>query len=206
MAENINPFLRVAAMCGIEDSTIVSSMKHVRWLFGLGANLSLHFLLLGLNLGTGGYATMSYIIATTCRSLLDHLADHVLALVKTEPDQETETIMLVKYAAQYVGFALGGAVWRDSYPKIYRFFHPAVKVQFSDSDLLMNAQLCHNFKAECKQAALKSLGVGENATLAIIEKKYRELARKLHPDTNGGATKDDFVLANLAKARVVELK
>lgn len=46
----------------------------------------------------------------------------------------------------------------------------------------------------------KVLGVSSNATKADIQKSYRMLARKYHPDVNGGDPKFDEILANINEA------
>lgn len=207
LSDDINSLLRIADSCGIEDSTVASQINKIQWLCGLGISLGAYFLFLGLNLETCGYATIGYIIATTCQSLLDRLATHYLPNAGATEFEEKgipEVTLFAKYTAQYTGFLLGNSLWRESYPSVYSFFHPPVHEQLSDSNLLMNTQFCHTFAEECSKVALKHLGLKKGVTLEDIRRQRRKLASKLHPDISDGHT-DEFNLVTLAEVRLVEL-
>jgi len=48
--------------------------------------------------------------------------------------------------------------------------------------------------------ALKALGLGEDATLEAIKKQYKRLARRYHPDTNGGDRSQEHELHKVIDA------
>lgn len=48
--------------------------------------------------------------------------------------------------------------------------------------------------------ALKTLGLGEDATLDAIKKHYKRLARRYHPDTNGGDRSQEHQLHKVIDA------
>lgn len=52
-----------------------------------------------------------------------------------------------------------------------------------------------------KEEALNTLGLGENATKEHIEKAYRRLAFKYHPDRNQGSTTAETFMAKVNEAR-----
>lgn len=194
---DLTTVMAVANEFDIDKKTVVRNIDAVKESLSFCIMVGFNTLRTGISTGNFVYFSGAYLAATMARRIIGKLFDcYIVSPVK---QQQTKGFGVAKGILQYGGFMLGSKVWHESYVAAHDFFNPP-----TTQELLQSKKLCLRHKTLCRKTMSEILQVNYNATLFQVRKRWRNLAKKTHPDLVNGVEKN-YTLFNNAKTRLVEI-
>lgn len=172
----------------IDRALIVQNLSKIRWILDFMLFLTFSGVLDGFSQEVMIFFAGSHVVYSICGWLSGFLLD-------------SDKYVKMKAAVEYGSSLAGAYLWRSNFHHIRGFFRPVP----SNQQLLNDTKLCLEYKAKCREAAVRELGLDINATEKEIRNRFRFLSLKHHPDRKEGNTESYMRVAN-AKEILDELR
>lgn len=202
----MRPDLEKLRRLGLSDKRITLSLAS----FDLISNLFLYLGITGMFLGFSSeimpFLTLNYFLAQSFRFACGVAVDKGRSYFWKRHDTQQARIAYELFIKKPIQHVVAACSQRFLTPLIYNSAHTFFKPRPTVNELLSNEEICQHHAVTCKEVALKTLGLPNNANLIQVTDTFRQLSLQYHPDkTRDIARQKQFVDISRAKAILDDL-